>query len=29
MRERNHEAVRELPGILADAGFRIVRVGRA
>jgi len=29
MRERNHEAVRELPVILADAGFRIVRVGRA
>lgn len=28
MRERNHDAVRELPVILADAGFRIVRVGR-
>ncbi|AVT32161.1 hypothetical protein C6361_24890 [Plantactinospora sp. BC1] len=29
LRERNHEAVRELPVILADAGFRIVRVGHA
>jgi voltage-gated potassium channel Kch len=29
MRERNHDAVRELPTILADAGFRIVRVGTA
>jgi hypothetical protein len=26
MRERNHDAIRELPAILADAGFRIVRV---
>ncbi|MFD0823039.1 hypothetical protein ACFQ0D_33010 [Micromonospora zhanjiangensis] len=29
MRERNHDAIRELPAILADAGFRIVRVGDA
>lgn len=29
LRERNHDAVRELPVILADAGFRIVRVGHA
>ena len=28
MRARNHDAVRELPVILADAGFRIVRVGQ-
>jgi hypothetical protein len=28
MRERNHDAIRELPAILADAGFRIVRVRR-
>lgn len=26
MRERNQDAIRELPAILADAGFRIVRV---
>jgi hypothetical protein len=29
MRERNHDAIRELPAILADAGFRIVRVSHA
>ncbi|GAB3154302.1 hypothetical protein GCM10027290_48550 [Micromonospora sonneratiae] len=29
MRERNHDAIRELPAILADAGFRIIRVRRA
>ncbi|MEV1286270.1 RyR domain-containing protein [Micromonospora sp. NPDC049679] len=29
MRERNHEAIRELPTLLADAGFRIVRVRAA
>jgi hypothetical protein len=29
MRERNHDAIRELPTILADAGFRIVRVRHA
>ncbi|GAB2959063.1 hypothetical protein GCM10027280_54780 [Micromonospora polyrhachis] len=29
MRERNHDAIRELPAILADAGFRIVRVRHA
>lgn len=29
MRERNQELIRELPAILADAGFRIVRVRRA
>lgn len=28
MRERNQDAIRELPAILADAGFRIVRVRR-
>ena len=25
MRQRNYDAIRELPAILADAGFRIVR----
>lgn len=29
MRERNHDAIRDLPAILADAGFRIVRVRQA
>ena len=29
MRERNHDAIREMPTILADAGFRIVRVRHA
>lgn len=29
MRERNHDAMRELPSMLADAGFRIVRVRAA
>ncbi|MBO4208167.1 RyR domain-containing protein [Micromonospora echinofusca] len=29
MRERNHDAMRELPAILAEAGFRIVRVRAA
>ncbi|MFK3982348.1 RyR domain-containing protein [Micromonospora sp. NPDC050397] len=29
MRARNHDAIREMPVILADAGFRIVRVRQA
>ncbi|RKR86941.1 TrkA family protein [Micromonospora pisi] len=29
MRARNHDAIREMPVILADAGFRIVRVRHA
>lgn len=29
MRERDHDAIREMPTILADAGFRIVRVRHA